>query len=124
MTREALIEAFAMRVDGATFAEIAGKFGVTAAGIMQNLDSAVHQKRRIRTSDAVNKIVYPNIRHWIKHEGITLRKFTCMLGYISNQTYVTRMLYGNVNLSASLIVHIIEATGMTYAEVVERSDKE
>lgn len=122
MTREELIMAFTMRLDGATFEEIGNKFGVTRQAIMYNFDSVVHRGRDKKTDIAISKIVYPNIARYIKDAQITMGKFIEMLGYSSSKANVANALYGKRNMSAKMICGIVKTTGMTYKEVVERSD--
>lgn len=122
MTREELIVAFTMRLDGATLDEIGNKFGITGTAIVYNLDSAIHRARHDRTDTAISKIVYPNIARYIKDAQITMGKFIEMIGYGASMTHVTNALYGKRDMSAEMIVRIIRATDMTYKEVVERSD--
>lgn len=122
MTREELIMAFTMRLDGATLDEIGDKFGVTGVAVLYNFDNVARRGKHNKTDTAIRKIVYPNVARYIKDAQITMGKFAKMLGYGTAKSYVADSLYGKRDMTADMIVRIIRTTDMTYKEVVERSD--
>lgn len=108
MTKEQKIEAYAMRLDGATLQEIADRFGVTKQWISKILpkDPAFPGKTA--------KCVYPSIKNWLTEHHISYGTFREMIG-VSPLT-LTRYLSGRSDPSKKVIDKILDITEMTYEE--------
>lgn len=109
MTKEQKIEAYSMRLDGATLREIADKFGVSFQYI-QHLFPGARKDNKRRSSS----IVYPNIIDFINENDISLLEFPekCGVSYNGMMSF----LLGKNNGSKKTIDKILEATGMKYEE--------
>lgn len=119
MTRDQKIEAFAMRIDGFTFREIAAKMGVSFQYVQACLQRSISfesQKARLSA-----RIVYPNILKYMRDHKMNLSSFADAVGLTHGS--VSRILEGG-NLSRTSIDKILKATGMTYEEAFWREENE
>lgn len=111
MTREDKIKAFAMRVDGHTFQEIADAFGVSRQNIQKVL--AFAGAGRARTSQCL----YPGIEKWMRENECTAYKLNKMMGLWPDRTTNFYMrLNGRVRFTLDEIKVLLEVTGMTFDE--------
>lgn len=108
MTKEDKIKAYAMRLDGASFQQIADEFGVTRQYIHQVITKPGGRDRPIR------RYIYPNIAIWM-HEKRHSAKALAADIQVSQQC-ITKILKGKGNPSKQTIDRILEVTGMTYEQ--------
>lgn len=111
MTREDKIKAFAMRLDGHMFQEIADEFGVSRQYIQQMLsDEAGGHKK-------VAQCIFPGIERWMRENNCTAymlnKKMGLWLGRTSN--FYMR-LNGKIQFTLDEIKVLLDVTGMTFDE--------
>lgn len=116
MTKEQKLEAYSMRLDGATFQQIADKFGVTKQFIQQSLFPS--DNRKVRASNG-SMCIYAGLAQFIDDHHVTQRKLGKLLGikYVeSSTTRVRKRLTGKTPFTINEIYKILEFTGMTFEE--------
>lgn len=99
-----------MIVDGATYQEVADKFGVSRQYIHKVVDGFWESKHSVRKS----KCIYPNIHAWLKRNRMTQGEFGTKIGV--HQGHIWRLLSGTTKLTKDRIDQILEITGMSYEE--------
>lgn len=115
MTNEEKVEAYRMRLEGATFQEIANKFGCSRQNVHQIVPFV--DKGFVKPSFTC---IYPNIEKWRRKNRITLNQLSYLCG-ISYQTIV-RSLSVKGNPTKKVIDSILEATGLTYEEAFKTEE--
>lgn len=109
-------KAKALRAKGMTYREIAGRFGVTAEAVRQQLSSMEPANFNAITE---KRCIYPGIRLWMNQQHITTRRLTVMMGYaLSSGTVsrIARVLSGNTEIKIGDILVLLRLTGMTFEE--------
>lgn len=115
MTNNDKIAMFKMRLEGATYEEIAKEFGVTRQHIHQIMSKVVREKHP-KFND---KIVYPNIRKWLEEKELTINKFAKLHGL----NYVTILnALKRDEMSTKTANQILKATGLTYEEAFRKEE--
>ena len=115
MTNNDKIAMFKMRLEGATYEEIAKEFGVTRQRIHQIMYKAVREKH----TKSNNKIVYPNIRKWLEEKELTTKKFAQLHGL--NYGTIWKALQRD-EMSTKTANQILKATGLTYEEAFRKEE--
>ena len=109
-------KAKAFRAKGMTYREIAGRFGVTAEAVRQQLSSMEPANFNAITE---KRCIYPGIRSWMNRQHISTRKLTAMMGYAASSGTVgriARVLSGNTEIKIGDIWVLLRLTGMTFEE--------
>ena len=115
MTNNDKIAMFKMRLEGATYEEIAKEFGVTKQRVQQIMLRAVGERRR-KSND---KIIYPNIAKWLEEKELTIKKFAQSNGL----NYVTILnALKRDEMSTKTANQILKATGLTYEEAFRKEE--
>lgn len=115
MTNEEKLEAFRMRLEGATLQECADHFGVTRQRMAQILPKIAERGRpRPNYSD----IIYPNIAFWMKANRCNYTRLAQLCGV--HYQPVRRALIGDAHPNKPLIDKILTVTGMTYEEAFSK----
>lgn len=109
MTVDEKVEAYRMRLCGATCQEIADKFGVTRQRINQIIPG-----RRSKLEQAVNSCVYHGIANWMQENE-------CGYAVLERKTGLARAvicnaLTGKCSPTKKTIDSILRVTGLTYEE--------
>lgn len=99
-----------MIVDGATYQEVADKFGVSKQYIHQTVNGFWESKYSARKS----KCIYPNIHAWLKRNRMSQIELARKIGV--KQGHIWRLLSGTTRLTKDRIDQILEITGMSYEE--------
>jgi uncharacterized protein YjcR len=121
MTREQKVEAFTMKLDGASYQKIADKFGVSKQCIQQIL---IGGSRRNELKKWKREFIYPNLyTYMIDHEIRTLKDFKDHLGLKIIPAYLGKRLKGMAEFKIDEIQKIIEITGMTFEEAFFKEDR-
>lgn len=115
MTNNDKIAMFKMRLEGATYEEIAKEFGVTKQRIQQIMFRTLGERHR-KSND---KIFYPNIRKWLEEKELTIRKFAQSNGL--NYGTILRALQHD-KMSTKTANQILKATGLTYEEAFRKEE--
>lgn len=111
MTREDKIKAFAMRMDGHTFQEIADAFGVSRQNIQQVLVFA--GAGRARTVQCI----YPGIERWMRENDCTAYMLHKKMGlWGENAAPMYNRLNGTTKFTLNDIKVLLDVTGMTFDE--------
>lgn len=124
MTKEMKLKAFEMRLDGATYREIADKFGVSVESIHRTLTSEVHNRNGTRSS---LNCIYPALRDWAReHQLSTIgvfremfpdqeknRSTNCMFSWISNR------LTGKIAFTSAEWLRLAEITGLSLEQLMD-----
>lgn len=112
MTNEQKVEAYRMRLEGATLQTIGDTFGVSKEYIRQIIPAI--EERSWSTRSALNRCVYPNISQWLVENRCTYAKFSELIG--APDASVSRWMNGIHKLSKPTIDRILKVTGMTYEQ--------
>lgn len=107
MTKEELIDACSMRINGHTLQEIADKYHMSKQGMQQSLIHAMRSRPR-------DKYVFPRIAHWMSSSGETQHSISQKTGI--NQTTISTYLSGKSSPSMRFISEILKISGMTFEE--------
>lgn len=111
MTREQVIEAFTMRVDGFTYQEIANKFGISRECVQQKL------RREINGNKASSKnCIYPGLVNWMRGKGFSAFELNAKAGICKNIQAFYNRLYGRTGWEMDEIKKILAFTGLTFDE--------
>lgn len=111
MTVEQKVEAYRMRLEGATLKECAEKFGVSREYIRQITPPVeIHPRRR----SIYDSCIYPNIKEWMYQNEYSYYAFSKLLGCTPASVY--NVLMGKSSPNKKLIDKILDATGMSYEE--------
>lgn len=111
MTVEQKVEAYRMRLEGATLRECAEKFGVSREYIRQITPPVETHPRRRRAYDSC---IYPNIKEWMYQNRYSYYAFSKILDCSPASVY--NVLMGKSSPNKKLIDKILDATGMSYEE--------
>ena len=109
MTVDEKVEAYRMRLCGATYQEIANKFGVTKQRINQILPCRVH-----KLGKAVNSCIYRGIANWMQENECGYACLAMKTGL--TQLTIFNVLTGKRDSHKKTIDSILEVTGLTYEE--------
>lgn len=110
MTREQKIEAFSMRLDGATYEEIGRKFGVSR----QCIEQMIHCKSRKTGAD---KCIYKGLSDYMADSGTDLLELSKVIGSRCKSTRViTQRITGERKFNIEEIKAILALTNMTFEE--------
>lgn len=110
MTNNERVEAFRMRLEGSSYAEIAQKFGVSRQYIQQCIGLHPHKANFKKTK-------YKGINNWMDENEMTinsLRKKLYGSGYVKYNLY--DKLSGKTKLNINDIIAILNMTGMTFEQ--------
>ena len=111
-------KALEMRKNGSSLQEIADYFGVTKALISR---LSCKSGLRLRSIYKSQKVVYPNIRKYLRKNLLPVSAFSDLCG-VSNRTMYT-CLSGEVHPSKYTIDQILRVTGMTYEEAFSECEE-
>lgn len=112
MTIEQKVEAYRMRLEGATLQSIADEMGVTKECIRRNLPPI---EGKSWTADAVlSRCVYPGIAKWLYENRCTYAKLGELI--MVPQATMSRWMNGVSKPTKSNIDKILEVTGLTYEQ--------
>ncbi len=118
-----LDEAERMRKAGASYAEIAARFGVSHQAVQQKM--VYHKRKRRRYQDIFAQCPYIGLREYmLSHKGMTIAGLCRILfsGDTNALREKTRRLLGGSDtlLQISAIQKLVAATGMSFAELFRR----
>lgn len=122
MTNKEKAQMFEMRLDGHTLQEIGDKFGVSKQYVAQILPPMKHGYRALK-SEMLGKIIYPNIRNWLKKNACTLKRFADETG-TSYLTIIRALEDEKSGMRKTTIDKILEVTGLTYEEAFAMDQSE
>jgi transcriptional regulator with XRE-family HTH domain len=112
MTREEIIKAFVMRVDGFTFEQIGQEYGVSKQSIQQALNNVVNGSRRVSRYTH-----YRNLIIWLEENGISATRFAKQSGITP---YILRgKLKEGRSFTQKEIIRICKNTGLSFEQLVE-----
>ena len=111
MTKNEIIEAFAMRLEGYSYREIADKYGVSSERIRQIVGYGA-KGRKVGNA----KCIYPNLTKWVIENGDSFNHINKETGICSSSTGFYQKLKGTSRLTICDIKKILEYTGMTFEE--------
>ena len=110
MTREEMIDAFTMRLDGYTLQEIGDKYGLTRERIRQMFASITTKSGIPRKS--YKNYIYPNISDWMIDNNVKQSDLSKKLGCA--QVTISSYLTGKNPPSFAFINLMLELTKMPY----------
>lgn len=105
LTKEQILDACSMRLDGYTLQEIADKYGVTR----QYIATLVPRNAKTNTI-----CTFPLIKNWMAQNGYNGKKIAEFCGVTPNAVYA--WLKGSNSITKANIDKILQLTGMTYEE--------
>ena len=120
MTREEMIDAFTMRLDGCTLQEIGDKYGLTRERIRQMFASITTKSRISRKS--YKNYIYPNISDWMIDNNVKQSDLSKKLGCA--QVTISSYLTGKNPPSFAFINLMLELTKMPYEVVFSKERME
>ena len=105
MTKEEKIDMFAMRANGCTLQQVAGKYGITRERVRQILFAYTAPRKE-------KVYAYPNISHWMEANGVTLSQLAdnCKLSYNTVRGYLKGIREPNF----IFVQYILKETGMPF----------
>lgn len=112
MTREEKIRAFAMRLDGMTFEEVAKEFGVTREYIRQICYTPRKHSRRGKDFCCV----YPGLKKWMREHQYSVSRLATEIGIQKSSVAWTGKLSGKRNITVKEAKKILAITGLTFEE--------
>ena len=116
MTREQKIEAFTMRLDGASYQKIADRFDVSKQCIHQLLFGVVSSKS---VDSRINRYKFPNIIKWMDNNSVTLKEFGDKVIPGKGKDAIYRKLSGKSSFTMKEVQTVLDVTGMTFEEAFE-----
>ena len=120
MTREEMIDAFTMRLDGYTLQEIGDKYGLTRERIRQMFASITTKSGISRKS--YKNYIYPNISDWMIDNNVKQSDLSKKLGCA--QVTISSYLTGKREPTFSFINLMLELTKMPYEVVFSKERME
>lgn len=120
MTKEQKLQAYAMRLDGCTYQEIANKFGVTRQCIQQNI--GVTRDNRHQVLQLSENCIYTGLAKFIKENEVSSVVLADVIGVC--RTAAHQRIVGERNFNISDIYKILNYTGMTFEECFELKESE
>ena len=115
MTIDEKVEAYRMRLEGATLQEVADRFGVTRECI-RALTPAPEKRGNKKHNH--KDIIYPNIDKFLYENRHSYSSFAKLIGMSGSAVY--NALTGATTPTKKLIDRVLEATDMTYEEAFRR----
>lgn len=112
MTRDEKIQAFAMRLDGATYQEIGKKFGVSRQRIEQVINKKIQKPSRRFMGKG---FLYPNLIKWMIENEISINELSKGIG-LNRSATLTLKLKGKSDFKKNEIDIILAKTNMNYEE--------
>ena len=123
MTKEQKLQAYAMRLDGFTYQEIANKFGVTRQCIQQNIGTVGNSRNNRRNVLRLSEnCIYNGLAKFIKENEISSAVLADIIGICRVAAY--QRVVGERNFDISDIYKILDYTGMTFEECFELKNSE
>lgn len=115
MTKEEKIQAYAMRLDGCTYQEIANKFGVTKQCIQQNIGViGATRDNECRVLRLSKNCIYDGLAKFIKENEVNSAVLADVIGVCKASAH--QRIVGERNFNISDIYKILNYTGMTFEE--------
>lgn len=112
MTIDQKVEAYRMRLEGATLKSIAEKFGVSLEWIRKIVPPI--EGKTWSLYDMCNRCAYPGLGQWLFENRCTYAKLAEMIG--APDASVSRWMNGVHKMNKPTIDKILEVTGMTYEQ--------
>ena len=112
MTRDDLITAFTMKVDGCSYAEIGEKYGVSRQRIEQLLKSSLGTDRHI-----FKYTHYKNLIQWLNYNGMSPTNFARCI-HIAPEL-LRKQLRTGAPFTQKQIIAICKYTGLTFEQLIE-----
>lgn len=113
MDRERIMEMFGMRLDGATYQEIADKYGITR----QRVHALIGEPKNTRVRN-LDFVVYIGLRKWMEENDISLSMFTKMIkGAGVSSSRMKDKLQGKCAFTLKEIIKIVNETGVSFEEL-------
>ena len=115
MSKEKIMEMFALRLEGLSLEEIAKRFGVSREWVRQCLYGYCKGRR-----GRPFKCVYIGLKHWIIRSEISMPHLFEKTSAFKNISVLRRCLAGEQRLTMEQIKDLMDVTGMTFEEAFER----
>ena len=115
MTKEEILSAVSMRIDGYTWRSIARELHYTDCTIRNSIKRMIDNPKR-QPGGRFMYVIYPNVRSWMRDEGVSCTKIS--KGIFYTDTAVRDQLSGRSRINPILIRKIRKMSGMTYEEVI------
>lgn len=116
MTKEQKIEAYAMLLDGATYREVAKRFGVPPQTIHSVLPGCSSR------SICNKKLLYPSIGRFLAENKMSITDFSKKIGV--PYSTARKNLRSGGNFGKETIDKILSVTGLTYEEAFSTEQAE
>lgn len=121
MTKEEILSAVSMRIDGYTWRSIARELHYTDCTIRNSIKRMIDNPKR-QAGGRFMYVIYPNVRNWMRDEGVSCTKIS--KGIFYTDTAVRDQLSGRSRINPILIRKIMKMSGMTYEEVISLEGRE
>ena len=118
MTIDQKVEAYRMRLEGATLQSIADKFGVSLERVRQIIPPI--EGKTWSKDSTWSRCVYPGIGQWLYENRCTYAKLAELVGV--PQGTMSRWMNGVHKPSKPTIDKILKVTGMTYEQAFGEGD--
>ena len=121
MTKEEILSAVSMRIDGYTWRSLARELHYTDCTIRNSIKRMIDNPKR-PPGGRFMYVIYPNVRNWMRDEGVSCTKIS--KGIFYTDTAVRDQLSGRSRINPILIRKIMKMSGMTYEEVISLEGRE
>lgn len=111
--KEKAVEMFKMRLDGATYQEIADKYGLTRQRVHSLIGSP--KKTSLKTFDY---IVYKGLKTWMEENEISIAGLTRIITKTATSSGRTKSkLEGKVQFKLDEIISIMKESGLSFEQL-------
>ena len=111
MTKQEIVDMFALRMDGVSLQEIGDRYGVTKEYVRQLIGAPHGIDCRVQV-----KSIYKGLWNWMVSNKISAHRLSNMLSCAENYTSFSRKITGKSALNIREIKDILSVTGMTFEE--------
>lgn len=111
--KERAVEMFKMRLDGATYQEIADKYGVTKQYVHALLNTSPQSKAK-----NLDYVVYKGLREWMQENHISILALHKIINPASSASGRTKdKLIGKTSFKLRDIIRIVQESNLTFEQL-------
>ena len=115
MTKEEILSAVSMRIDGYTWKSIANQLHYSDVTVRESISKLIQSPRKTAGGKFMY-VIFPNVRSWMRDEGVSCHKISCETHYC--EASIRDQLSGRSKMNPIVVKKIMQMSGMTYDEVI------